>query len=232
MTFVSSRVGSDERTAGDPDPTGHDGPPPRSGFLRRLPRSVVLALLLAIVVRALVVQAFFIPSVSMVPTLHVGDRLLVNRLAYRVGELERFDVIVFSEPNPPPERDRGVVARAVHWLGEGIGLSGPGDEDFVKRVIALPGETWEIRAGAVYVQGEQLAEPYLEGPPDLRDFGPQTVPAGTVFVLGDNRLDSCDSRFPPDDAGECHGLGYVPVRNVIGQAFAIVWPPKDTGWLH
>jgi signal peptidase I len=232
---VASRAGSEERTppaTGEPEPTEPEASDDAKGFLRELPALVVLALVLAILIKTFLVQAFFIPSESMVPTLHGGDRVLVNRLAYRFGDIERFDVIVFSEPHPPPGQDRGVIGGLLHWLGEGTGMADPAGDDFIKRVIALPGETWEIRSGDVYVNGSRLAEPYLRGPVDERAFGPETVPADSVFVLGDNRLHSCDSRFPPDDAGECHGLGYVPVDTVIGQAFAIVWPPGDMGWLH
>jgi signal peptidase I len=233
---VSSRAGSDERTpptTGEPEPSAPDtGSDDNKGFLRELPGLVVLALVMAIVIKTFFVQAFFIPSESMVPTLQVGDRVLVNRLAYRFGDIERFDVIVFSDPNPPPGKNRGVIGGLLHWLGEGTGVADPAQEDFIKRVIALPGETWEIRAGEVYVDGSKLVEPYLVGPADDRDFGPETVPADSLFVLGDNRLHSCDSRFPPDDAGDCHGLGYVPTGNVIGQGFAIVWPPGDMGWLR
>jgi signal peptidase I len=233
---VSSRAGSDERTppaAGD-EPTPEPEAPAEDvrSFLRELPGLVLLALLLAILIKTFLVQAFYIPSESMVPTLHVGDRVLVNRLAYRFGDIERFDVIVFSDPHPTPGEDRGVIGGFLHWLGEGTGVAKPAQEDFIKRVIALPGETWEIRDGAVFVNGVELEEPYLVGPADQRNFGPETVPAGSLFVLGDNRLHSCDSRFSPDDAGVCHGLGYVPVDNVIGQAFVIIWPPGDMGWLH
>jgi signal peptidase I len=229
---VSSRLtGSDEQAPPDttePDEPRDDG----RSFLRELPVLIVLALVLAIVIKTFLVQAFYIPSESMLPTLHVGDRVLVNRLAYRFGDIERFDVIVFSDPNPTPGQDRGIVGGFVHWLGEGTGIAKPGEEDFIKRVIALPGETWEIREGRVYVNGRQLEEPYLEGPVDQRDFGPETVPAGSLFVLGDNRLHSCDSRFAPDEAGICRGLGYVPQDHVIGQAFVVIWPPSDMGWLH
>ena len=234
---MSSRPpGSDEQirpAESDPeDPGSGDARDDGRGFLRELPVLIILALVLAIVIKTLLVQAFFIPSESMVPTLETGDRVLVNRLAYRVGDVERFDVIVFSDPHPPPGRDRGLIGDLLHWLGEGTGLADPAEEDFIKRVIALPGETWEIHDGEVFVNGGELTESYLVGPPDRRSFGPETVPEGTLFVLGDNRLHSCDSRFGPDDTGQCRGLGYVPVDNVIGQAFVIVWPPGDMGWLH
>jgi signal peptidase I len=181
-------------------------------FWRELPVLLGVAIIVAVVVRAFVLQTFYIPSESMENTLLIRDRVLVNKLVYDFRSPHRGEVIVFEAPDS--------------WRND------PSEEDFIKRVIALPGETWEIRAGDVYVDGSKLAEPYLVGPADQRDFGPETVPAGTLFVLGDNRLHSCDSRFPPDDAGECHGLGYVPVDNVIGQAFAIVWPPSDVGWLR
>ena len=233
---MSSRTRSDERsrsTAGDPQPAEPDaGSADVKGFLRELPALVLLALILAIVIKTFLIQAFYIPSESMLPTLRDGDRVLVNRLAYRFGDIERFDVIVFSDPSPAPGEDRGVLGGFLHWLGEGTGVAKPGEEDFIKRVIALPGETWEIRDGEVFVDGQRLSEPYLGGPPDRRNFGPQTVPEGSLFVLGDNRLHSCDSRFEPDDAGVCSGLGYVPQDNVIGQAFVIIWPPGDMGWLH
>ena len=232
---MSSRTGSDERTEpldGDPARPGPEGDDDAKGFLRELPGLVLLALLLAIAIKSLLIQAFYIPSESMVPTLHVGDRVLVNRLAYRLGDIERYDVIVFSDPHPSAGEDRGVIGGFLHWLAEGTGVAKPAEEDFIKRVIALPGETWEIRDGTIYVEGRALEEAYLVGPADVRNFGPETVPADSLFVLGDNRLHSCDSRFAPDDAGDCRGLGYVPEDNVIGQAFVIVWPPANMGALH
>jgi signal peptidase I len=234
---VSSRPpGSDDPTV----PPETDGPTPAEGpaapeepsegvasFLRELPVLLVLALVLAIVIKTFLVQAFFIPSESMVPTLHVGDRVLVNRLAYRFGDIERGDVVVFSDPHPAPGEDRGLVGGFLHWLGEGVGLARPADEDFIKRVIGLPGEVLEIREGVTYIDGTAIDEPYLTGPKDLRNYGPRTVPDGMLFVMGDNRTNSADSRFAPPA-----GLGYVPEDKVIGQAFVIVWPPGDWGALH
>jgi signal peptidase I len=234
---VSSRPpGSDDPThahetpAPDADAAEAPAEPGRSdvkGFLRELPVLVVLALVLAIVIKTFLVQAFFIPSESMVPTLHVGDRVLVSRLAYRFGDIERGDIIVFSDPHPAPGEHRGVVGGFLHWLGEGVGLALPADEDFIKRVIGLPGEVVEIREGVTYVDGAAIDEPYLGGPKDLRNYGPRTVPDGMLFVMGDNRTNSADSRFPPPA-----GLGYVPEDKVIGQAFVIVWPPGDWGAVH
>ena len=180
---MSSRAGSDERaraTGGAPASSGPDaGADHGRAFLRELPVLVLLALVLAILIKTFLVQAFFIPSESMVPTLHVGDRVLVNRLAYRFGDIERFDVVVFSDPHPSSTEDRGVVGGFLHWLGEGTGVAEPAGEDFIKRVIALPGEVWEIRDGEVFVNGERLDEPYLSGPltsatSDLRPCRPES----------------------------------------------------------
>ncbi|HZD17109.1 MAG TPA: signal peptidase I [Actinomycetota bacterium] len=189
-------------------------------FLRELPVLIVLALALAIVLKTFVVQAFYIPSGSMEPTLGPGDRVLVNKIFYRPS---RGDVVVFSDPKDGRSPDRGIVGGFLHWLSEGLGFARPEHEDFIKRVIGLPGETVEIRDGKLFVDGTRIAEPYLRGPVDTRDYGPTQVPADSLFVLGDNRLNSNDSRF---------GLGFVPVEKVIGRAFVIIWPPSRAGWAH
>ncbi len=192
----------------------------RGSFLRELPVLVLVALGLAILLKTFVVQAFFIPSGSMEPTLEPGDRVLVTKVFDDPG---RGDVIVFADPKDGRTEDRGIVGGFVHWLSEGLGFARPEHEDFIKRVIGLPGETIEIRGGRLYVDGERIPEPYLRGPTDTRDYGPTEVPAESLFVLGDNRLNSNDSRF---------GLGFVPVDKVIGRAFVIIWPPSNVGWVH
>lgn len=190
-------------------------------FLRELPGLVLLALLLALLLKSFVVQAFYIPSGSMEPTLLPGDRVLVNRLAYRFGEPERGDVIVFDTGGT--EEDRGIVGGFLRWLSEGLGVARPAHEDYIKRVIGLPGEVVEIRRGVVYVDGERVPEPWLAGRADRRSFPPVEVPWGMLYVLGDNRLHSGDSRF---------GLGFVPVDRVVGKAFLVVWPPSRVGWVR
>jgi signal peptidase I len=192
----------------------------RGSFLRELPILFVVALAVAIVLKTLVVQAFFIPSSSMEPTLAPGDRILVQKVVYGP---DRGDVIVFSDPKGRPGPDRGIVGGFVHWLSSTLGIERPEHEDFIKRAIGLPGETVELRDGRLFVDGVQISEPYLRGAVDTRDYGPVRVPEGALFVLGDNRLNSNDSRF---------GLGFVPVDKVVGRAVAIVWSPSRVGWIH
>jgi len=193
-------------------------------FLSELPVLIVMAFVLALLIKTFLVQAFYIPSGSMEPTLMPGDRVLVNKVVYRLHDPGRGDIIVFENPHPVPEQHRNPVSAFVNWLTEGLGFTRPPDEDFIKRVIGLPGETVEYRRGAVYIDGERLDEPYLQGlPKDTRAYPPTKVPEGKLFVMGDNRLNSNDSRF---------GLGFVPIDKVVGRAFVVIWPPSDVGWLR
>jgi signal peptidase I len=217
-----------ERPSGSEEPAGGftlSEPRPaqqeeRRSFLRELPILFIVALAVAIVLKTFVVQAFFIPSGSMEPTLKPGDRVLVQKVVYGP---DRGDVIVFSDPQGRPGPDRGIVGGFVHWLSSTLGIERPEHEDFIKRVIGLPGETIELRDGRLFVDGVRIHEPYLKGAVDTREYGPVRVPEDALFVLGDNRLNSNDSRF---------GLGFVPVDKVVGRAFAIVWPPSRVGWIH
>jgi signal peptidase I len=217
----------------DPEPTDPPEVPPAEPPgehtpWRSFPVLAVSALLLAILVKSFLIQAFFIPSQSMEPTLEPGDRILVCRVCLRLQDIRPGDVLVFSDPHPPPEPGRGVIAGALHWLGEGIGVAQPSDPDFIKRVGALPGETWEIRRGDLFVNGALIDRPFLDADPDTRSFGPQTVPDGMLLMLGDNPIESGDSRLRPAEGG----LGYVGIDDVIGKAFAIVWPPSRMGLLR
>jgi signal peptidase I len=194
-----------------------------AGFFRELPGLIIIAFALALLIKTFLIQAFFIPSQSMVPTLKVGDRVLVNKLVYDFGEPQRGDVIVFENPTLP-EPDRNVFEAVWAWLTEGLGFSADPQKDFIKRVVALPGETIEVRNGRVYIDGERIAEPYLTDLAlrDRSDFPPTVIKPEHVFVMGDNRPNSQDSRS---------SLGQIPLDMVVGKAFVLLWPPSRIEWL-
>jgi signal peptidase I len=200
----------------------HEEPKDKRSFWRELPILVVVAFVLALLIKTFLVQAFYIPSGSMEDTLTRDDRVLVNRVVYRLHPPRRGDVIVFSDPNA--ETDRGALSAFWDWLVSGFGLPG-GEEDFIKRVIGLPGETVEIKDCVVHVDGTALREPYVS-PANNQvqcEYGPVQVPPESLLVLGDNRDHSGDSRF---------GLGFIPLDKVIGRAFVVLWPPSRIGWLR
>ncbi|MCY4273213.1 MAG: signal peptidase I [bacterium] len=165
------------------------------------------ALVLALVLRAVLFQAYYIRFTSMEPTLQNGDRVLVYKLGYDVN---RGDLVVFERPS---------------------GVSGRQEDDLIKRVIALPGEVVKFVDGVVYIDGQRLYEPYLEspgitvgGPPPGCDAivdGGCLIGAGQVFVMGDNRANSTDSRV----------FGPIPERLIVGRAFLRLWPVTDFGRL-
>jgi signal peptidase I len=215
----------DEVVPAAPPPEPQPSEPHRRSWLE-IPILLVVALAIAILIKTFLVQAFYIPSISMSPTLERGDRILVCRICVRVRDVARGDIVVFSNPHPGPATDRSVVGAAFHWLAEGIGVAQPENKDYVKRVIGLPGDVVELHDGVLYLNGIAMQEPYLNPETDTSSFGPVTVPDGMLFVLGDNRLHSGDSRFPPPT-----GLGFVGEDKLIGKAFVIVYPPSRWGWL-
>jgi signal peptidase I len=214
-------VKTDERaTRDDPEPSAK--PPekkrrnPFLRFLGELPGLILMAFILALIIKTFLVQAFFIPSPSMEPTLVEGDRVLVSQVPYYFHDPNRGDVIVFEDPDPKSVEDRGLVGGAVHWVFQGLGVQKPDNEDFIKRVIGIPGDTVWAKDGQVYVNGDPISEPYLVD--KTANFPHTDVPDGKLFVMGDNRSNSLDSRF---------GLGFIPIDDVIGEAFFVVWPPAN-----
>lgn len=204
-------------------PAGAVADSPRSrpsSFWREFPILVLVALTVAILIKSFLVQAFYIPSGSMEPSLLPGDRVLVNKLAYRFGEPVRGDIVVFDSPFAEGTDDRSLWRAVVRNVSESLGIGTPATE-FIKRVIALPGDTVEIRNGLVFVNGEPVEEEYLSAERSLADLDPEVIPAGHVFVLGDNRTRSQDSRI----------FGPVPLDEVVGKAFVRVWPPGRWGGL-
>jgi signal peptidase I len=206
------------------DEAAADEPRRRRPFWREFPALVVAAFALALLIKTFLLQAFYIPSGSMIPTLEVGERILVEKVGYRFGEPERGDVVVFERtsvaPVSPAEEDSVLddVANAFKSL---FGFPTGGEQDFVKRVIAVGGDTIEGRDGLVRVNDEVVDEPYLPSGAVTNDFPPQRIPPGQIFVMGDNRGNSDDSR----------NFGPVPADEVVGRAFVSIWPPKDFGSL-
>jgi signal peptidase I len=196
----------------------------RRPWYRDLTVLILVAVALALVIKTFVVQAFFIPSPSMHETLIENDRVLVNRTVYRFHPPRRGDVIVFQNPHPRPSHDNPVAA-FLHWLAQGLGFSQGGrNKDYIKRVIGLPGDTVEMNRGVVYVNGTPLREPYVsQANVDFAQYGPYHVPPDSLFVLGDNRTDSDDSRG---------SLGFIPMDKVLGRAFVIIWPPSRWRVIH
>lgn len=191
-------------------------------FLRELPVLLLVAFLLAFLLRTFVLQVFFIPSGSMEPTLQEQDRIVVEKLTYLVREPQRGEVIVFAGDDPVEAPDEGTWSRITRGVGQFLGLVPVDAQDFVKRVIGLPGDTVLIDDGVVYVNGTAIDEPYVVNEDD-RSSGPFEVPPGELFVLGDNRPNSSDSRF---------GLGFVEVEDVVGRAAFVLWPPDHFGGLE
>ena len=213
---------ADRQSLEEPEPEKHhDKRHGLLGFLGEIPGLVIMAFVLAILIRTFLFQAFFIPSPSMEPTLMEGDRVLVDKIPYYFHDPRRGDIIVFTNPNPNALPRRGVVSGFFHWLFQGLGVQQPENEDFIKRVIGLPGDVVQGKNGFVYINGHKLDEPYLTQ--KTNPFPAVTVPKGKLFVMGDNRDNSLDSRF---------GLGYIPISDVVGQAFIKIWPPSRTGLLH
>jgi signal peptidase I len=179
------------------------------------------ALLVAIIIKTFLFQAFYIPSPSMEPTLKVGDRVLVNKLSYNLHDVHRTDIVVFERPSTDVRTVEGCD-------GNPVTITPPKSveavHDLIKRVVAVGGETVESRAGHLFINGQPLAEPYL-GPnvvtPPFDTFSSPCirVPKGDVFVLGDNRTNSSASnRFGP-----------IPESLIVGRAFVRVWPISSVG---
>lgn len=189
-------------------------------FWVELPVLVVMALVVAVVIKTFLLQAFFIPSASMRDTLLENDRVMVNKLAYRFGSPSAGQVIVFDSPLEESNHGESIPDAVVRNIGEALGLSAP-DSALIKRIVAVGGQTIEIREGRLLVDGEPVEEPYLAEGLRMSDFGLVTVPDEHVFVLGDNRNQSEDSRR----------FGAIPESSIIGRAFVRVWPPGRWGGL-
>jgi signal peptidase I len=161
-------------------------------------KTIGLSVFLAIGIRSFVAEARYIPSGSMEPTLQINDRLIIDKISYNFRQPQRGDIVVFSPTDALKQQNF--------------------KDAFIKRVIALPGETVEVKGGRVYVNGQSLREQYIEEEPEY-SYGPVTVPEDNYLVLGDNRNNSYDS----------HYWGFVPRKNIIGRAIVRFWPLNRVG---
>ena len=162
----------------------------------------------------------------MQPQLDVGDRVFVSRLAYRMHDPRRGDIIVFDAPartQVAQEQDKGSsgIGGLVRDVFEAIGILQPSTEEYIKRVIGLPGETVEGRGGHVFINGKELVEPYLPPSAVTADFPPVTVPKDSLWVMGDNRTNSSDSRV----------FGPIKEDTIVGRAILRVWPFSRAAFL-
>lgn len=165
-------------------------------------RLVAIAIVIAVVVRLFIAEPRFIPSNSMDPTLHIGDRLLIEKLSYRFHPPHHGDIVVFE----PPQQLQAIGYRR--------------EQAFIKRVIGLPGDSLAVHQGQVYRNDQPLNETYILAAPAY-EMSPVIVPDNALFVMGDNRNDSNDS----------HIWGFLPIKNVIGHTILRFWPPTSMGTL-
>ena len=207
--------------------------------IAELPLLVLVAFLIAVVIKTFIMQAFYIPSGSMKPTLQIGDRVLVEKVTSWLGGPGPGDVVVFARNTFPGKKgpDLPWYRDAQNYVRELLGLPTGREEDYIKRIVAEGGDTirYEGSPRELYVNGEKVEEDYLPRPDNSSSSivagncpakmkaseNGCVVPAGTVFVMGDNRNNSADSR----------SIGPVDEDKIVGKAFVIIWPPSDFGGL-
>lgn len=228
----------------------------QGSFLKELPILIAIAVVLAVLIKTFLVQAFFIPSPSMTQTLHVHDRVLVNKLAFHTGSPQRGEIVVFDTTGLQFSKSGGdyeqcppsnPLVRGARAVGRFVGISTCGEDDFIKRIIAVPGDTiMEGQGGPIILNGHALAEPYTyednhmafcqasyeasQRPEGYNASGSQcgagakpiTVPKDMYWVMGDHRSASDDSRYN----------GFVPRSKLVGRAFMRILPPNRIGFLH
>ncbi|WP_240799213.1 signal peptidase I [Streptomyces sp. A0958] len=214
-----------EAPEAEPD-GGRDKKKSSRPFWQELPLLIGIALVLALLIKTFLVQAFSIPSDSMQNTLQRGDRVLVDKLTPWFGsEPERGEVVVFHDPDGWLKDEPTPKPNAAQKFLSFVGLMPSAEEkDLIKRTIAVGGDTVECKKGGpVEVNGKALDEPYVfpgNSACDDMPFGPFKVPDGKIWVMGDHRQDSSDSRYHTDDANK----GFVPVSQVVGRAVVVAWP--------
>lgn len=207
-------------------------------FLRDVVIIVVAAVIISAGVKAFLIRSFYIPSGSMMDTLQIDDRIIVNELVPGLIPVQRGDVVVFRDPGgwltPRPQPEQSPVVAALDWLASLVGLSASDSDDhLIKRVIGLPGDHVVCcnTLGQITINDIPISEPYLRLPQDVTrasgtDFD-VVVPENSLWVLGDNRYDSGDSRIHQNQPGR----GFVSIDDVVGRAFVVSWPLDHWAWL-
>ncbi|MEX1079046.1 MAG: signal peptidase I [Homoserinimonas sp.] len=207
-------------------------------FFRDIILIFLAAIIISVGIKTFLIRSFYIPSSSMENTLQQQDRIIVNQLIPNLFDVERGDIVVFQDPggwlNPVSQERRAPLIEAVDWMLSAIGLSAPDSNDhLVKRVIGLPGD--EVACcnafGQLSVNGVPIDESYLKLPDKVtkvsKDDFAVTVPDASLWVMGDNRYNSCDSRCNTSGPTE----GFVPLDRVVGRAFLVSWPSQHWTWL-
>jgi signal peptidase I len=174
----------------------------------------VVALAIAVVIKSFLIQPFYIPSESMLPTIEVNDRVMVSKLSYRFGGPRPGDIVVFKSPFNGEKGKESIADLVMRHVFEALGIRAASAEDFIKRIVAVEGDRIEIHDNQVWVNGDALDEPYIPNHVRMNDEAPQVVPTGHVFVMGDNRDESFDSRR----------FGPIPVEDIVGEAVVRIWP--------
>lgn len=207
-------------------------------FVRDVVVILAIAIVVSFVVKTFFIRSFFIPSESMLNTLHVDDRVIVNELVPDIMPVQHGDVVVFKDPGgwltATPHPSKGAFGDGVDWVLSLVGLTSPdNDQHLIKRVIGLPGDTVKCCTpeGLLTINGVAINEPYVYLPEGVTrasevDFS-VTVPKNSLWVMGDNRYNSKDSRFNVDKPGH----GFVASSDVVGRAFVLSWPIKNWTWL-
>ncbi len=203
----------------------------KGSVLREFPILVIVALAVSLVIKTFLVQFFYIPSGSMENTLQINDRVAVNKVPFLSQSIHRGDVVVFRDPaNWLPEPYAQSQNSIIEKVKEGFVLVGilpnPAKQYLVKRVIGVAGDNIVAKDGVITINGKTTSEPYIfaGNKPSEMDFN-VTVPSGKVWVMGDHRGASADSRYHQDDVNN----GFVPVSKITGRAFAVIWPVKNFG---
>ena len=203
----------------------------KGSVLREFPILVIVALAVSLVIKSFLVQFFYIPSGSMENTLQINDRVAVNKIPFISKSIDRGDVVVFRDPsNWLPERYADNQNKVIAKIKEGLVLVGvlpnPAKQYLVKRVIGIAGDNVVGKDGIVTINGKETDEPYIfaGNKPSELDFN-VTVPKGKIWVMGDHRGASADSRYHQDDVNN----GFVPESKVTGRVVGIIWPIKNIG---